>query len=324
MRLSMIIKRILIIGFGRMGMAYASAFFKSFERLELFIFDTNHQAARANFEKLGIEPKSVVWLPSIDRIFLNDLDFDLCVNCANVDGRWKYQRALNNLNIRWKIYEKPLLSRNYLEEIKVLQEESKKVSFVNFSRRLSPQLADLKQRYQSKIQKLVIRGKNLNLGSNWSHFVDLCAWLSDSSLTEIEFSIKSVAPSPQKDSRFSIIEGTCIGLFSGDAVLIVESEPSVPATKDYTSTITLHDGTEISYREIFDSSSFGEEGSNPVYIPLTSDVDFSSLFDLGSAARDSSSNRLPLVSEVIPTVFQGTKALYDALDLSGYCTVEVT
>ena len=36
-----------------MGMAYASAFFKSFERLELFIFDTNHQAARANFEKLG-------------------------------------------------------------------------------------------------------------------------------------------------------------------------------------------------------------------------------------------------------------------------------
>ena len=316
----MVIKNILIIGFGRMGVSYISSFLKFCGDVEVFIYDRDLKSAKNKLNFLDLGKNRVTWFESVDEIVSSAKNFDLYINSTQVLGRWRYEKRLIKHKFTKRIYEKPLFSRNFFAEINALTEDTVNNSYVNFSRRLSPELNALKRKHQGQIQKLIIKGVNLNLGSNWSHFLDLYCWLSDSELDDIRYTVDSVHGSGQ----YSIVEGSCRGSINGEDRVIVTSDFCPSVDKNYSSTIVLCDDTEIPYREVYGTVSFGALDGLAVNVPLVSDFDFGRMLSLDELDGNTEVMRLPLISEVLPVIYRGTKALYASLDKSGYDLVEVT
>lgn len=314
------IKKILIIGFGRMGVSYISSFLKFCNGVEFFIFDRDLKSAKRNLKFLELNKNRVNWFNTVNEIILCSEKFDLCINSTQVLGRWEYQNSLIKQKFSKRIYEKPLFSRNFRDEIDFLTEDILNNSYVNFSRRLSPELNALKRKHQGQIQKLIVRGENLNLGSNWSHFLDLYCWLSDSELDDIRFTVDTVHGSGQ----YSIVEGSCRGSINGEDRVIVTSDFRPSMDKNYSSTIILCDETEIPYREVYGAVSFGSVEALSVNVPFTRDFDFGRMLSLHGLDSNTEMIRLPLISEVLPGIYRGTQALYASLDMCGYDLVEVT
>ena len=316
----MVIKKILVIGFGRMGVSYVSSFLNFFYDVEIFIFDRDLKNAKKKLSLLDLGKNRITLFESVDDIVSCSEKFDLYINSTQVLGRWGYENYLVNHQIPKRIYEKPLFSRNFSAEINGLTEAILNNSYVNFSRRLSPELNTLKRKHQGQIQKLIVRGKNLNLGSNWSHFLDLFCWLSDSGLDDIRFTVDRVHGSGQ----YSILEGSCRGSINGEDRVIVTSRFRPFAEKNYSSSIILCNGTEIPFREVFGAVSFGASDGLAVNVPLARDFDFGRMLNLDALDSNTEVMRLPLISEVLPVIYRGTRALYASLDKSGFDSVEVT
>lgn len=314
-------KNVLIIGFGKMGLAYFSSFLSFPGPIQVLIFDVDVQSGKKRLGEKHIPANVVVtWLDNLQDLARSDIYIDFCVNSASLQARWIYQDTLESIKIGRMFYEKPLLSRNYKTEIKQIAAIKVSDARVNFSRRMARGFVELKEKYRSQIKALTVVGTNLNMGSNWSHFVDLFCWLTETQIDSLDFDISWVST---ERAGYHVVEGQFQAMVGGEVGIRFVSNHEEGAKKNYSSSIHLNNGDNISYREVFGTQAFGSVGAFDVIIPLTSDADFSPMISGMDNSIDSNIT-LPQIFEVLDWVVLGTESFYAALDSAGYYQVEVT
>lgn len=160
------IRKILIIGFGNIGVNHLNGIFKYKSKVEIFIYDKKYIQSH-NFENIN---KNINILNSLK---INK-HFDLVIISTNSEERFKVFLELVKYNtVRNIIFEKFVYYKKYQFEktLKILEKKNIN-AWVNCLRREISIFKNIKKKISKKFE-LIYQNSNWGLGCNSIHFLDL-------------------------------------------------------------------------------------------------------------------------------------------------------
>ncbi len=174
-------KKILVIGAGKIGWCHIQSLLKMDDQIEVFIVDTCKETLNYIKNELIKEEEKkknkIIFLDNLNRL---KQTVDLAIISTTADERAKVTRELlKKLNIKYIIFEKVLFQKieDYDEILNLVQKNNIK-AWVNCPRRVYPIYNELRK-YFSGIRKITftIKGGRWGLACNSIHFIDLVAFL---------------------------------------------------------------------------------------------------------------------------------------------------
>ena len=170
-------KKILLIGFGNIGLRYYEGILKSKKKFHLYIFDKNKKKYFKKKEKFVYFIKSLSEVKKISNIFL------VVIATTAADRGTLLNRV--NLKPKYWIIEKPLGSS--IKQIKLIEKKFRfsKNAYINLPRENWKIYKRLKKLFINNKSKMIVNGTNWNLASNCFHFLRLFEWINDSKIKYI-------------------------------------------------------------------------------------------------------------------------------------------
>ena len=219
-------KRILIVGFGGLGSRYLQGFSDISTKLSVDIIEPNKIAYENGLETAGIPKSDFKELNHLSMEELNGQYDVVVISTSSKIRRTVAEQVLSKVVVTSWIFEKVLVQS--VLDLEKLEDcfESQNV-WVNTSRRIMPFYQQL-FRVLSGTKRLdfYVKWKDLALGCNAIHFIDLVEFLSDSQLVKI--TIESADGwYESKRAGYLDFEGKLIATYSNGSSLFIDSESDV-------------------------------------------------------------------------------------------------
>ena len=172
-------KKILLIGFGNIGVRYYEGILKSNKNFQLYIFDKNKK------KYLKKKKKYVYFLSSLNEAKKISNLFLIVIATTAADRGTLLKRL--NLKPKYWIIEKPLGSS--IKQINLVEKKFKfsKNAYINMPRENWTIYKKLKKLFIKSKSKMKVNGTNWNLVSNCFHFLRLFEWINDSKIKSFNF-----------------------------------------------------------------------------------------------------------------------------------------
>jgi hypothetical protein len=216
----------LIIGAGQLGSRHLQGLIKVTESQKIYVLDPSLESLeiakqRANEINHSIEINYLTSWSSLP------VAFDLVIVATSASVRSQIAKnLLGNYVVKNLILEKILFQdlQSY-EDIKLLIKETKTPTWVNHPRRLTKHYGAIKKEIASTGEKVVFNviGSNWGLACNALHFIDLCAFLTNSEVDQLDMDWLNTEIQESKRANNIEFTGTIKGLMKNKSVFTISS-----------------------------------------------------------------------------------------------------
>jgi hypothetical protein len=216
----------LIIGAGQLGSRHLQGLIKATESQKIFVIDPSLESLeiakqRANEINHSIEINYLTSWSSLP------IEFDLVIVATGASVRSQIAKnLLGNYVVKNLILEKILFQdiKSY-EDIKQLIQETKTATWVNHPRRLTKHYGAIKKEIASTGEKVVFNviGSNWGLACNALHFIDLCSFLTNSEVYQLDMDWLNSEIKESKRVNNVEFTGTIKGLMKNKSVFTISS-----------------------------------------------------------------------------------------------------
>lgn len=214
-----------IIGAGELGSRHLQGLIKYDERQTIYVVDPSEDSLKKSKDRaLEIEHGH-------DIIFVNEvqalpLKLDLVIVATQANIRENIiNKLLEKHEVRFLILEKVLFQEiDAYERVSILVKRKEVKTWVNHPRRMYPLYQHIKSSLNSNAPLVFsLTGNNWFIGCNGLHFVDLLAYLSDSSVAQIDFEWLDEEVISSKRKGYVDFTGTVKGKFKNGSVFSITS-----------------------------------------------------------------------------------------------------
>jgi hypothetical protein len=202
---------ILIVGSGGIGMRHIESLLKSNEIKEITVLEkyvNNIKKTKIFLKKKNKNKIKINFFKNLNDLFRLNKSFFLVILSTTADVRLKiFINLISNIKVKNWILEKPI--GQSLNDLKIYKKYAKLNNiWVNNHRRYQPMYIQLKKILSKESDKFNMKvfSKNLGLGCNFSHWIDLSSWLQNSKPEKI-ISNNFVKWIPSKRKNFKEILG---------------------------------------------------------------------------------------------------------------------
>jgi hypothetical protein len=218
----------LIIGAGQLGSRHLQGLLKIENNQKIYVLDPSEESLKiAKVRANEIEHSTeVIYITSWDSL-PNEFDIVIVATGASVRAQI-VENLLSKYKVKNLILEKILFQdlQSY-DDVKSLIEDTKTPTWVNHPRRLAPYYIDIQNEIAKTGETIVLNivGSNWGLACSALHFVDLCAFLTGSSVSKLDLDWIDNEIIESKRANTIEFNGTVKGIMKNNSIFTITSLP---------------------------------------------------------------------------------------------------
>jgi hypothetical protein len=216
----------LIIGAGQLGSRHLQGLVKIETSQKIYVVDPSLdslEVAKSRANEI-VHSTEIIYLNSWESLPTN---FDLVIVATGASVRSQIVKdLLSKYTVRNLILEKILFQdlKSY-SDIKKLLQDTKTHTWVNHPRRLAPYYIDIKNIIAQTGEKVVFNviGSNWGLACNALHFIDLCSFLTGSTVSRLDLDWLENEIIESKRANNIEFNGTVKGMMENNSIFTISS-----------------------------------------------------------------------------------------------------
>lgn len=223
-------KNVGVIGCGQLGRRHIQGLGLSKSDISVHVFDISSSSLEIcrsfiNGLNLGFSNLDINYYNEISLFARAVENFDLVIVATTANDRpGLIKKLVNNLEVSNWLIEKPLTQS--ADELDLLLDRlDNKNVWVNHMRRTNPWHIEMKSHYfEDKQIDMIVSGKDIGIGCNISHFVDLVNFWTGELPISVDVSRLAAHWHEAKREGFKEINGKIFIAFSKGSTLVINSE----------------------------------------------------------------------------------------------------